>query len=176
MRLPTDRLESQTTKAMDIVKTDVVSCRDDGPVGQAVKLMPDNPIGAFPVPGGNQSLVGLFSEGDHIPRQRESCRLPRRRLTAAQGGRGRGRRSSRRIGRSDQPFCGDWQCPRLGISRQRSYRKTGTGPPPKLSMVSVRSGSIWGAHRLGPWDLRFQVGAGSDAAETSDRRFQGGGR
>lgn len=64
-------------KAKEIMKTGVVSIRDDGTVEQAVKLMLDNHISALPVLDSDDRLVGLISEGDLMRRMRDSA-APRR--------------------------------------------------------------------------------------------------
>ncbi|KNG91923.1 CBS domain-containing protein [Pseudaestuariivita atlantica] len=58
-------------KAKDIMKTAVVSIRDDGTVEQAVNLMLENHISALPVLDSDNRLVGLISEGDLIRRLRD---------------------------------------------------------------------------------------------------------
>lgn len=58
-------------KAKDIMKTAVVSIRDDGTVEQAVNLMLENHISALPVLDSDNKLVGLISEGDLIRRMRD---------------------------------------------------------------------------------------------------------
>lgn len=58
-------------KAKDIMKTSVVSIRDDRTVEQAVTLMLENHISALPVLDSDNRLVGLISEGDLIRRLRD---------------------------------------------------------------------------------------------------------
>ncbi|WP_027256032.1 CBS domain-containing protein [Leisingera aquimarina] len=58
-------------KAKDVMKTGVVTIRDDGTVEGAVKLMLDNHISALPVLDSDNRLVGLISEGDIIRRMRD---------------------------------------------------------------------------------------------------------
>ncbi|WP_340263616.1 CBS domain-containing protein [Sulfitobacter pontiacus] len=58
-------------KAKDIMKTAVVSIRDDSTVEQAVNLMLENHISALPVLDSDNKLVGLISEGDLIRRMRD---------------------------------------------------------------------------------------------------------
>ena len=58
-------------KAKDVMKTGVISIRDNGSVDEAVKLMLDNHISALPVLDSGARLVGLISEGDLIRRMRD---------------------------------------------------------------------------------------------------------
>ncbi|KKL97538.1 hypothetical protein LCGC14_1833520 [marine sediment metagenome] len=58
-------------KAKDIMKTAVVSIRDDSTVEQAVNLMLENHISALPVLDSDNKLVGLISEGALIRRMRD---------------------------------------------------------------------------------------------------------
>lgn len=59
-------------KAKDIMKTGVVTIRDNGSVDEAVKLMLDTHISALPVVDSDDALVGLISEGDLIRRLRDA--------------------------------------------------------------------------------------------------------
>lgn len=59
-------------KARHIMKTGVVSIREDGTIEEAVRLMLDNHISALPVLGDDARLVGLISEGDLLRRMRDS--------------------------------------------------------------------------------------------------------
>ena len=58
-------------KAKDVMKTGVISIRDNGSVDEAVKLMLDNHISALPVLDSHARLVGLISEGDVIRLMRD---------------------------------------------------------------------------------------------------------
>lgn len=59
-------------KAKDVMKTCVVSIRDNGSVEDAVHLMLDNHISALPVLDDDEEVVGLISEGDFLRRMRDS--------------------------------------------------------------------------------------------------------